>query len=283
MTQRQNKTIEQEFDKITRLLKNRENFAFVRYGDGEISAISNESFTCNQWQLTAGNSFTEALKEGLITLEGYYVGIPCGCMEKKDGFRAYLRKHHPIDPQWETFASLFCNALHPRTISQVLPLIKSYEIVITANEHIDLSYMEKQGFNVVKHVPITMNAWKDYKKIQSELMHYVRKNKPHGKLFLFCAGPVSNTIIHHLYKENANNIYLDMGSAIDKQLGLQNPDRCHYQWTSWKQLAKCYWEYKDNPLTISCDSHSKTKLERSILRLKAICHRLAGRFTQYIY
>lgn len=269
----ENKDIESEFDKIASWLRQRKSFAFVRYNDGEVNVLMNEHFSCKQWQLEDNSAFRKALMAGLVDCEQYLVGIPCGCLEKKDGYRAYLKGHFNLNSEWLTFASVFSNSMYRRTQDELVPLVKSYDIVLVSNEQTNIEQMRAQGFRIEKYFPIPLNAWQKYKEIQDEVTRYVDEQSPEGKLFLFCAGPVSNVLIHQLFKRSPGNIYLDVGSAFDRQLGLADSDRCYQQWFSWKCITRCYWDYKESS-AVSCESHGKSKIYRFMLRLWAIYVRI---------
>ena len=103
---------------------------------------------------------------------------------------------------------------------------------------------------------------------------YLQNSQPKDKLFLFSAGPLSNILIHQLFKKYPNNTYIDIGSCMDNQHGLKVSDRAYLRWDSWKHLARCYWNHKTNPDSISCDTHGKSKLQRQLIRLKALYQRL---------
>lgn len=270
----ENKDIESEFDKIASWLKQRESFAFVRYNDGEVNVLMNEQFSCKQWQVSEDEGFREALMEGLFEHKQYLIGIPCGCLEKKDGYRKYLRDNFNLGSQWLTFASIFSNSMFQRTQSELVPLVKSYDIVLVANDQANIEQMKARGFRIEKYFPIPLNAWQKYKEIQDAIVQYVDEQSPEGRLFLFCAGPVSNVLIHQLFKRSPGNTYLDVGSSFDKQLGLADSDRCYQQWFSWKSITRCYWDHKESSV-VSCESYGKSKIYRLMLRLWAMYVRIA--------
>ena len=60
---------------------------------------------------------------------------------------------------------------------------------------------------------------------------------------------------------------------MDHELGLGRGTRNYNKIFGWKSLSNCYWEKPSYWYQISCDSQSKSKLMRLILRILAlICY-----------
>ena len=231
------------------------------------------SSTANSGKLI-GIPRQQALSAGLYNYDNYFKGIPCGCIETVGGYRAYIRKHFDLDQEQLTFTSIFCNAMYAKTQKHLLPIAQTYDIVLVSNEKTNLQHLKKQGLNLIEHIPIPENAWKNHQNILEKLCTYLQNSQPKDKLFLFSAGPLSNILIHQLFKKYPNNTYIDIDSCMDNQHGLKVSDRAYLRWDSWKHLARCYWNHKTNPDSISCDTHGKSKLQRQLIRLKALYQRL---------
>jgi hypothetical protein len=62
--------------------------------------------------------------------------------------------------------------------------------------------------------------WNDKSMSRNELVKYIEENNVKNHMFLFCAGPFSNILIHECFKISSNNTYLDMGSTLDSMMSL---------------------------------------------------------------
>lgn len=272
-----NKIIDIEFDMLLEKLKHKHFFALSRFNDGEMHVIKKAHFSSigagKQWQLSqdAYDEFRKSLAESLTyNHKNYYVGLPCGCCESLDGFRAHLRDEFNLSETNQTFATLFTNAMYQRVQKELIPQMKQYPIVLITNEETDIKSLENQGFNIKKFFPIPMNAWQKHDLILQEILGYIKENNTKNHLFLFCAGPVSNVLIHQIHHLHPHNTYIDFGSSMDKELGLKDSARNYLSAFGWKKLAKCYWDYPTQKNQISCYSKDKTKLYRFWLKIRAL-------------
>lgn len=274
MISTQNKVIDQEFNFLLDKLKQKQHFAFSRFNDGEMHVIKNDNFSCKQWQISpdAILKFRALLCQSLTyTHKDYYIGLPCGCCESLDGFRGYLNNQFDLSNTNQTFATLFTNAMYKRVQNELLPLIKRYPVILIANGKTNITALKNQGFNIKKFFSVPMNAWQNYDLILSDILDYTQKNNIEDHLFLFCAGPVSNILIHQVHRLHPQNTLIDFGSSIDKELGLKNSDRNYLKAFGWKKLVKCYWHAPTSPNQISCFSQDKNYWYRFWLKIRAFC------------
>ena len=267
------KNIFNEFNLLKRRLETRQYFTFVRFGDGEIRTLKNSKFDCINWTVdsssTKAQSFMTDLRASLtLESENYYIGIPCGCNEDKDGFRAYLWANYTLPVKQLTFASPFNNRLYPRFQKELVPLIKGYSLILVSNEKSDVQGFQKKGYQVEKWFPIpSKNAWEKYADLTAEILAYTETNKIKDHVFIFCAGPLSNIMAAKLHFRQPGNFYLDFGSAFDRELGL-GTNRNYLRLFSWKILAHCYWAHPTYPLQITCSSRKcGGRFTRAVLKL----------------
>ena len=268
-----NLDIEHEFDSMLNRLKNNEYFAFSRFNDGEVQTLMNIDFTCKQWQLTGNETvaFRQALAQSLCYQHpDYIIGIPCSCRENIDGFRKHLMENYPLHNTRKTFGALFVNAMHKRLQNEFIPAMTKYPIILVANEKANLTHFKKCGFDVKHFVPISHNAWQNYRSITKSVQRYTQSNNPENHLFLVSAGPVANVIIPAIHKDHPKNTYIDIGSSIDQQLGLPQGARNYLKASGWKKLARCIWHQPTRKNQINCSSKNKSKLERAFLKLRVL-------------
>ena len=102
-----------EYDRIFEKIKGNENFALLRYGDGERSIITGRAIRAQEgW--TSPNMITslgKALKETLNIIDDkVYYGISCPCCDRS----AYYWYMSHINSRNITFANLFVNINYQR-------------------------------------------------------------------------------------------------------------------------------------------------------------------------
>lgn len=279
------KYIHNEFNKIKNRLLRNEYFTFVRFGDGEINYIErseniHEEHTTKKGEIP--KELSNLIKKSLeFNKENYYLGIPCGCLESKDNFRKRLFNNYKINKINLTFASVFCNIMNFRFKNEMIPILKNYPIILISNKKSNIQRMKNQGFNIIKWFSVDYNAWKNYQEIVDQVTNYQKEQNIVNHLFIFCAGPISNVIAYQLVQQEDKNIYLDIGSSLDEELGLGSGSgtRNHNKLFGWKTVSTCYWNKPTNWYQISCDSEKKSKLFRTLLRFFAFLYRVYN----YVY
>ena len=156
--------------------------------------------------------------------------------------------------------------MYKRLQNEFIPAMTKYPIILVANEKANLTHFKKCGFDVKHFVPISHNAWQNYRSITASVQRYTQSNNPENHLFLVSAGPVANILIPAIHKMHPENTFIDIGSCIDRQLGLMDGDRSYLKKTSWKKLARRIWHQPTRKNQINCSSKSKSKLERAFLK-----------------
>ena len=267
-----NKNFNNEFYNLLNKIKNKEYFSYIRFGDSEIRILTNENFK-NLKEYSINNldrKFRLLLKDTINSnKENYLIGIPCICSEKVNNMRKSLFKNTNINFQANniTYNNLFCNSNYYKFKYELLPFLKkNYKIVLICNEKSNIKNLKKKGFQIeyVRYIP-SCNAFLDYDNVKNDLLNFTIKNKIKNHVYLFAAACLSNLLINDLYKIEKKNFYIDIGSSLDKELGLYS-SRNYLKWFSWRILSNCTWtnKYKFN---ISCYSGDYNKFERFILKI----------------
>jgi hypothetical protein len=133
-----------------------------------------------------------------------------------------------------TFANLFINSNYIRFRNEVIPLFKDYKTVLMCNKRSDIKKFDTEG-NVDGVFLIGSNCIINDDGMVDEMAEWVEKNKPEGYLFLFAASSLGNLCIHRLHQIAPNNTYIDVGSALNPDLGL-GLDRGYLSaWAGMKQ------------------------------------------------
>ena len=207
--------IQESFDEIWRKIEKCENFALMRFGDGERAIMTGQPVCAIEgWE--SPNEMTDlgyALLES-ITLHqtNVYYGISCPCCDQE----AYYWYKSRIGNCNITFSNLFVNCCYKKFKTNFDKLER--EAIYIGNYR---GENKKFGnLNIIDYFTIDddcINFWvKDAPKLISNIKKkYGKKN---NILYLISAGPLSEPIIADLFKNNPNNCYIDFGSSLDEYI-----------------------------------------------------------------
>jgi hypothetical protein len=236
-----------DLDRFTAKLDSCENFALVRFGDGEMIVINGGAIDlsekCNgEHQYIPGTETHEIQRERLRSAlchrsADYYVGIACPCCVGEEKFLRLKQLSGQTDDKL-TWANLFVNSNFPRFKSLTVPALAKRDIVLVGHTK---SRPDGLPFEVVRHFGVGPNAWiNDYPRSLGALAGFIEQNHIQNHVFLFAAGVLSNILICELHQQFPNNTYLDIGSVFDVELGLGTTRR--YLKNSRRRLKKvCVW------------------------------------------
>lgn len=206
-------SLRDEYRKYWQKIVNGENFALVRYADGERALILGlEIHAIDGWSAGRGvTALGAALRDSLnIVDERFVYGISCPCCDSA----AYYWYSQHLQGRNITFSNIWVNE-NFATFHRDFQTLKRDTVLITNYRGQGKRYGE---LNVVKHYLTTdddsVRFWEQQgenfiRRIISEVGY--RKNL----LFAISAGPMSELIIAALFKHNPDNCYIDFGSALD--------------------------------------------------------------------
>ena len=208
------KDFKKDFHKILNKLKEGRPFAFSKYADGEYEILRNNKITnCDNWTFDPslhGKHQKELLKSFKYEDDGYYVGISCPCCVPLEHVK-WMRDNVGVNGNNITWANIFVNGNYPDFKKYFISEFANHDIILVATEKGDA---KKLPFKVEEHIKIGGTAWKENYNLLEELPKKNYKNK----VFLFSAGPLGNMLAAKMWKENKNNIYLDVGSTLNPWL-----------------------------------------------------------------
>jgi len=186
--------VDKELQIIYNKIKNKENFAFVRFGDGEHNIIKNVS--CNRkgfkFDKTRDSVFRQELIESLkFEDENYYKGLDCS-------------GKNIFSPR------VFVNQNYLDFLKNFNPLFEGCTFVGNIKGR-----KENLPFKPYSYMAIKNNVWKDIdaQLIEIALAYWLHDKKQH--IVLVAGGVWANVFIYNLYLRNPNNIYIDVGSTYD--------------------------------------------------------------------
>ena len=251
------KHFDKEFDKFLEKLKNKENFAFSRFSDGELFILRNETV------ILAENHFVTGDRKGQGTYPkeeqkefipekhqfhqkklvecfkfkkpGYYKGICCRNDVGEDAF--FWQKSLNGSDTDLTFANLLINKNYRRFVDELVPVLKEREVLYVVNESANLSDLP---FKVKKAFRIGSNCMVDNYDTIEEVKAYIKENDIRDHVVLCSAASLSNFIIRDCYDDNPNNTFLDIGSCLNPYLSLAG-------WIHTRGYLTHYWLASGSP------------------------------------
>jgi len=247
------KDYKKDFDFLATKLKNKENFAFSRFSDGEFFIMNNQKVVLAPGFFITGdrvghNVYTEEeqkeflpgkhefhrqkLIESFQYVAGnYYKGICTRNDVGQEAFDWQLQLHGEKGQENLTFANLLINSNYARYVEEIVPLYKDREIIYVVNELADLSGLP---FEVKKDFRIGSNCMVDNYGTVELVKDYISQNNIRDHLVLCSAASLSNFIIHECFKENPNNTFIDTGSALNPYQNLEG-------WKYTRGYLTSYW------------------------------------------
>lgn len=207
-----------DFDLFTTKILGEENFAFVRYGDGEKMLMSGggvgrntQAFRTDNWFFEGGDSVvSKQLWDSLLhTEKNYFFGIPAE-MDNENCYNFFVEN---INSTQFSLANLWINANYEKMMGFYRNLREPVTLIANKN-----AKKENFPFEIKKFFAFEddcVHYWeKTHDSYMRNLINYVKTTK--NELFFFAAGPISEIMIDLLYKTNPNNRYIDVGSSIDE-------------------------------------------------------------------
>ena len=205
-------SMKDEYQKYWQKIVAGENFALVRYGDGERSLMLGKSFRAQEgWQ--AGQVLTKLgadLKASLgFSAQNFIYAISCPCCDS-EAYYWYLKN---LEGCQITFANLFVNA-NFATFWKDFQTLERDAVLITNYRGQGKQYGR---LKIKRHYLINDDCVKFWEENGQALIRKIIAETGYEKNLLYAvsAGPMSALIIKALYENNPNNCYIDFGSALD--------------------------------------------------------------------
>lgn len=224
-----------EFDLFLERFKNKENFAFSRFSDGELFILQNKKVVLAENHYITGDvtgagrypveeqkqfipewhqEFRKRLMESFVgKVPNYFKGVSGKVDVGEDDFQwqmQYLKE----DLDHVTFANVFINKNYPRFIQEIVPLLKDRNVAIVANE---AAVWDKFLIRIQHHFKIGNNCIHNNLDTIEEVREFTKDKE--NWVILCSASSLSNLIVYENFKENSNNSYVDIGSSLSPWMG----------------------------------------------------------------
>lgn len=209
-----NKYLITEFDRIWSKIESGENITFLRFADGERAIMTGTPVDAQEGGWSSPSYISKLGKDLLISLtidnEDVYYAISCPCCDEA----AYYWYTTRILNKNITFANLWINANYGK-------FLKSFEL-LQRDTIVIANYRSKDkpigNLNILKHYSVGDDCISFWENEAETLINSIKEDfgNRNNLLYVVSAGPMSETIIYALYKNNPKNTYIDFGSSIDK-------------------------------------------------------------------
>jgi Glycosyl transferase family 2 len=208
---RQNATSEEDLQLFLDKIRRHDNFALIRPSDGEYNILQNSSLTnIDNWTFTTNGKLYSDLTNAveLASNRNCFVGIPCGCCNMNMA-KWYISRFQ-LHPSYTTFANIFVNKNWKTWVDFLVNEKIAFHFI---GPHTLPPQFFVQNYY---HIPqFLVNDW-DTKgdEYLTNILSQIKKYK--NQVFLVSGGPIAKVIIAHAWNEHPFNIYLDIGSSLDK-------------------------------------------------------------------
>lgn len=243
-----------DFDTLKNKLSKSENFAFLRFSDGECFILYDYFIQLGDNGYKIGDSsgyayygkeeqklfdpekhsfYRQKLIESLeYVAPNYYKGIPVRKSCDDCGFIFdEIVENAGGDSEYLTFANLWNNSNYPKFIEEIVPIFSDKKIVLVVNE---CANIDKLPFKVVKDFRVGSNCFINNYDIIEDMREYISQNSIENHVFLVSAASLSNLIVHQLFESYPNNTYIDIGSTL-------NPIMDMTGWKGTRTYLNQYW------------------------------------------
>lgn len=196
-------------------LKNKQNFSFSKYADGEYKVLRNEFITnCDNWTFDPSlhkQEYQYLLDSYRYDHPDYYVGISCPCCQPSSHIQ-WMRDN--VGSKNVTWANLFVNKNYEFFTTYFFPEFNKWEgeVTLVANEK---GLNKDLPFKIHNYLPIQIGSW--FNPVLQHIIDILKEkaSQSSNQLFLFSGGPLGNILAHQLHTVNPNNTYVDIGSTIN--------------------------------------------------------------------
>lgn len=210
----------EDFDVVLRRIVDSDSLALARAADGEASVLKNVTVgNKDGWLYKRDKNLVfraDLRKSMLCTDENYLYGLSCTCCDLEN--HEFLLSTVRTSLENLTFSNIWVNANFAAFNERFLSALRASgkPVVLCTNEKARLDDLGRE-IPIKDFLPIPGNCVKYWEKKREDVLAWLdlKASMVRGTIFLFAAGPLSEILIHEMWKVNPMNIYLDIGSTLD--------------------------------------------------------------------
>lgn len=192
------------FEEHLEKLKNKEQYSFSRWGDGEWACLLNkQGQNCDRHIYFT--DMGKRLREILESKPNYYIGLQnLAYRLHKDVIDKYTNGYKL---NWVK-SDIFHNASSNKRLNELFEVLKDRNVILVGGGHL-------KGFNDYSFVEIPrLNCWLSYKDTLEKLLNIQKDD-----VVLFCASMMSNVLIDDLHSKAT---LMDLGSVLDPYVNVKS-------------------------------------------------------------
>lgn len=219
------KDFKNEFTKFANKIIRKENFTLLRYGDGEVYLMrgqaigqGTQAYIMDGWSCDAKpyRLGEDLIKAAQLDDPRVFYGVPAP--SQRFGEYLYLKELAKVPEENFTFADIWVNSNY-RAFKKIILEGNIDPVVLIANEEIQKNIHDKMlgSLKIASFLGVPSDCANFYETNKEVLCSLLDMYKDYNNtVFFVSAGPMAEAIIYYLFINNPNNIYIDVGSAIDE-------------------------------------------------------------------
>jgi hypothetical protein len=206
---------DEQVDLILNLLKDKTQFAYARFNDGEMMGIDKIGAVAARGDQPVNESLHNKLIEGIRHVqENYYVGLPCpNCFP----YHAKLARELVKQPEeFQLSPVVMTNRNWGKFVTKFPNVVKDRKIlwISGADQNLDILKNEMK-LNIVKHLKHpAKDTWTHYDVITSMYIDYTNENADFD-LVMISSGPTARVMCKEMFEVDPTRTYIDIGSTFD--------------------------------------------------------------------
>lgn len=209
----------QDFQELLALIKRKEPFAFVRFGDGEVALMEGWKRN-NRDGWSSGTPQSRKLGRELRQVlsrrdDRFYIGTLC--RGDRPGLVKYLWPRIRQQKKYVTYARIFSYGNYIEARGFFLQNMTEGVVLVG---HSNGSGKKIGGMKVDEYYSVKSDAVGQWSTSNAMLKADWDKlaASHNGKLFILCAGPLAKMAVAQMWDCNRDNRYLDVGSLFDLEI-----------------------------------------------------------------
>jgi hypothetical protein len=244
-TEEMKQSFKDDFYEILKLIVESDSLALSRFADGEANILKNNTIgNKDGWLYKKDRNlvFRADLRRSLLCTDpGFIYGISCTCCDEEN--HRYLLDNLKTGRENLTFSNIFVNANFPLFQENFLRALAASQkdIAICTNKKARIENLDSL-IPVKDFIPVPGNCVEYWEKGREYIRGLLdlKGSTFSNRIYLFAVGPLSEILIHELWRINPKNILLDIGSTLDPLL-FRRKSRDYHRENSVFSNRTCVW------------------------------------------